>query len=735
MAEKRGSIGFFATYRPPVPLDIYSSPFPLRSGLNEVHMTDGKSYNYNGQVIPPAALKAILRRPMLAGEAKPSDVDSGRVSGLVFVSERTESLETLHIALRFNPNPTHVKVFNFADVYGTFNGARLEDNGCFAGDYLVYVTTKDDPRRPREPWNAVYRTNLITGDTQRLTPPGEADFSPSVSPSGRRIAVASLEFKEEGWDGEIEDLKTDIVVMDVDNPSNRKVVINNGGWPTWGSDNVLFFHRRNEKKIDDKIIFNWGVFRADITNGNLQSNTPQVTPKDIDSMTPAAIDATTVAVATIRDRLMIDKPRTKVDHYRHIEVFDSMQPQKVIHITKETNPFADHYNPFVVMDNNGSKLRIGYHRCNREQLKSGEVSRDFDKVKSSNRDIGLFRVSGVFPTFSRDGKKLAFVDNEFKHVWLADEKGLRPIHTTEGPDSVFSPVWNQDPEKDILYVCMGPSFHAKDPVNICAIFDASSATEQFQQLTRSYNNAFPSTNPEGTRLVFRSTRAGPEEGYKNLYTMDALLGEFGGPRNKPKRLTEGPWTDTHCQWSPTGDWIVFSSSRDRPKDVVKKDDAPDPGYFGVYLINSNKPDTCVRVLGSGNDIDDIPGHVNHPFFSPDGRTIVMSSDLAGVSVDPISLPLFLHSVRSYGDIFSVDIDMDDIHKNENLNKMVNRVTHSRYENSTPSWTMFDTNNPVAAWNLILNKVHPNAPRCPFGNPSEAESWHLTGHLCIPRRCC
>ena len=36
-------------------------------------------------------------------------------------------------------------------------------------------------------------------------------------------------------------------------------------------------------------------------------------------------------------------------------------------------------------------------------------------------------MSGVFPTFSADGSQLAFVDNEFKAVWVADSKGLRIV--------------------------------------------------------------------------------------------------------------------------------------------------------------------------------------------------------------------------------------------------------------------------------------------------------------------
>ena len=145
-------------------------------------MTDGKSYNYNGQLIPSEALKIILKRPKLAwfSSLNEDDINSGRLSGMVFISER-DNLETLQIALRWNENPP--KVFSFADVFGTFNGVRMEDSGCIAGDYLIYVSTKDNPSARRQPWTAVFKTNLKTGKTDRLTPTGSfpKSFTTTVS--------------------------------------------------------------------------------------------------------------------------------------------------------------------------------------------------------------------------------------------------------------------------------------------------------------------------------------------------------------------------------------------------------------------------------------------------------------------------------------------------------------------------------------------------------------------------
>ena len=260
------SIAFFATYRPPLALDIFSLPaYPNASRQDEFHLTDGISYNYNCHVIPPQALKTILRQlPSSSQPPKSSDIDSGRLTGLVFVSERDSNLETLHIALvnrdgdddddndddddddyvddyvddpcvdydgggggddddddhyyddysyedddncyyddddddHSNSDndddddddeeeeeddlcPTQVEVYSFVDVYGTFSGVRMEDSGCIAGGYkvgsgtvhlyLVYASTMEPIEDRRQPWTAVYKTNLKTGETKRLTPQG-----------------------------------------------------------------------------------------------------------------------------------------------------------------------------------------------------------------------------------------------------------------------------------------------------------------------------------------------------------------------------------------------------------------------------------------------------------------------------------------------------------------------------------------------------------------------------------
>lgn len=159
-------------------------------------------------------------------------------------------------------------------------------------------------------------------------------------------------FQGKTWDGEIKDLKTNIYVTNLENPSlERRRVIENGGWPSWGSENVIFFHR----KAGDF----WGVFRYNLRTGE----TVRVTPEAFDAVTPAAIDETRVAVATIRQKSEFTDVRNEAQ-YRHIEIFD-MNAQQPLQITQNIRAKADHFNPFVM---DGGKY-IGYHRCKSDLLK------------------------------------------------------------------------------------------------------------------------------------------------------------------------------------------------------------------------------------------------------------------------------------------------------------------------------------------------------------------------------
>ncbi|KAM0070703.1 putative transcription factor WD40-like family [Helianthus debilis subsp. tardiflorus] len=149
-------------------------------------------------------------------------------------------------------------------------------------------------------------------------------------------------------------------------------------------------------------------------------------------------------------------------------------------------------------------------------------------------------------------------------------------------------------------------------------------------------------------LAFRLGRTG----HKNLYNTNAVEGEKGDLT----QLTNGPWSDTLCNWSPDGGWIVFASDRHNPGS----------GSFWLYIIHPNG--TGLRhLIHSGS-----AGRTNHPWFSPDGKHIVFTSDYAAVSAEPMSNP---HHYQPYGEIFTMKLDGSEL----------TRLTHNSFEDGTPRW--------------------------------------------------
>ncbi|KAL2503610.1 DPP6 N-terminal domain-like protein [Abeliophyllum distichum] len=597
------SIVFATLGRSSYAFDIYSlstSGQPI-----ELQLTDGKSVNFNGHFPSFSSISRI--NPLLAKHALPS---TEPLLHIIYVTERNGSsniyLDTvfhstgprsiLEIPTESNGNDERVDELKRVQtrLVGSNRGVSMKDRPSLVGESLIYVSTHEDPGVPRASWAAVYSTDLVTGITRRLTPKRVADFSPAVSPSGVWTAVAS--YGEKGWTGDVQELRTDIYVFLTRDGSNRVQVIEHGGWPSWGDDSTLYFHRRCEDGW-------WSVFRAiiPITNGQLG-----VDPVTIQRVTPPGLHAFTPAASLANKSFIAVATRRSGSDYRHIELVDVVS-NTFTELTRPVSPNAHHLNPFISPD----ATRVGYHKC-RGASNDGESNNLLlENLKNPLPGISLFRIDGSFPSFSPDGERIAYV--KFPGVYIMNRDG-------------------ESTEVDVI------SINVDDDV------------PSYKQLTLGgENNAFPSASPDGKWVAFRSGRSG----HKNLYIMDALNGEVGGLY----RLTEGPWSDTMCNWSPDGDWIAFASDRENPGS----------GSFELFKIHPNGTG-LQKVIQSGSG-----GRTNHPWFSPDGKYIVITSDYAGVSAEPISNP---HHYQPYGDIFVIKSDGSDIR----------RLTHNSYEDGTPAWS-------------------------------------------------
>jgi Tol biopolymer transport system component len=111
-----------------------------------------------------------------------------------------------------------------------------------------------------------------------------------------------------------------------------------------------------------------------------------------------------------------------------------------------------------------------------------------------------------------------------------------------------------------------------------------------------------------------------------LYVRNAGTGAY-------RRLTSTRGYDAEASYSPDGQWIVFSSTRDaydRPLSAAEsKQLDTDPSYFGeVYIMRADADGSGPRRLTK------VPGYDGGPFFSPDGKRIVWRRfDEAGLIAD------------------------------------------------------------------------------------------------------
>ena len=142
--------------------------------------------------------------------------------------------------------------------------------------------------------------------------------------------------------------------------------------------------------------------------------------------------------------------------------------------------------------------------------------------------------------------------------------------------------------------------------------------------------------PDGTEILFGSTHHDPRSaelqqqeldfrasGQERRYAWDydPEMEIYATPMTggDPVRLTDARGYDAEGSYSPDGEWIVFSSTRDAYNRELDEREANlleiDPAYFGEIYV--------MRADGSGQTrLTDVPGYDGGPFFFADGSRIV-----------------------------------------------------------------------------------------------------------------
>lgn len=209
-----------------------------------------------------------------------------------------------------------------------------------------------------------------------------------------------------------------------------------------------------------------------------------------------------------------------------------------------------------------------------------------DRGRRNQKRVTVNRITDVQPTWSPDGKKIAFVSNRNKgyfQIWVMDADGGNPVRLTNGVRDV-KPDWSPDGKK----IAYGGILHPKDLDNSPHVIFVTDADGKNERQLIDESGVSPSWSPDGKRIAFVSGR---DSNINQIYVMDA-------DGRHQRRITDDLADKLTPSWSPDGRRIAYASGN------------------GIHVVDSDGKNQRKLTNGMGDE---------HPTWSPDSDAIAFQS--------------------------------------------------------------------------------------------------------------